>query len=74
VLSGLSSAQHKWDLKTQQIDSMGGMGGHWDVSPFRETIQIFDEKDRVGSIHPVYAISGQQVDQIKAYFAAKQGF
>jgi len=46
----------------------------WKVSPYVEGVQIFDEQDRVATIHPVYTIPEAKVDEIKAYFAAKQGF
>ena len=46
----------------------------WVVSPYLDEVQIFDDKDRVGTLHPVYTIPERRVDEIKAYFAAKQGF
>ncbi|TDZ59788.1 Protein farnesyltransferase subunit beta [Colletotrichum trifolii] len=81
VLSGLSSAQHQWDL-TYVRDDGDGDGDvtilpepRWVVSPCpEEGAQIFDEEDRVGTIHPVYTIPQESVDDMKAYFAYKQGF
>ncbi|KAF9876197.1 farnesyltransferase beta subunit ram1 [Colletotrichum karsti] len=75
VLSGLSSAQHQWDLTYVNEDETILPEPKWVVSPCAEEgAQIFDEEDRVGTIHPVYTIPQESVDDMKAYFAAKQGF
>lgn len=44
------------------------------ASPCAEGTQVFNEEDRVGTIHPVYTIPQESVDDMKAYFASKQGF
>ncbi|CRK26622.1 hypothetical protein BN1723_013866 [Verticillium longisporum] len=36
--------------------------------------QVFDEEDRVATIHPAYTIPEQKAYAMKAYFAAKTGF
>ena len=36
--------------------------------------QIFDSKDRIKPIHPVYAIPQQNVRAVKKYFGDKGGF
>ena len=41
---------------------------------FGEPTQIFDEMDRVESIHPVYTIPEEKVELMREYFASKQGF
>ncbi len=46
----------------------------WAVSPYPDEVPIFDDEDRVGTINPVYAIPARAVDEIKAYFASKEGF
>ncbi|KAL0941898.1 prenyltransferase and squalene oxidase [Colletotrichum truncatum] len=74
VLSGLSSAQHQWDLTYVNEDDTILPEPKWVVSPCIEGAQIFDEEDRIGTIHPVYAIPQESVSDMKAYFASKQGF
>lgn len=36
--------------------------------------QIFDEEDRVATMHPVYVIPQHKVDEIRRYFGEKAGF
>ena len=78
VLSGLSSVQNKWQLVTPRDgpaeEALQDIYPEWVVSPYLEEVQIFGDEDRVGTIHPVYTIPERRVDDIKAYFAAKQGF
>lgn len=89
VLSGLSSAQHKWGLvdnnrfaATAAADADAGEGanlaagalGSWSVSPYLDEMQVFDEQDRIVPLHPVYAIPAECVADIKTYFDTKQGF
>jgi protein farnesyltransferase subunit beta len=70
VLSGLSSAQHQWRWIPVDDDEADG----WNVSPYTDEPQIFEENDRVVPIHPVYAIPQKSVDDVKHYFSAKQSF
>ncbi|KAI3545765.1 prenyltransferase and squalene oxidase [Colletotrichum filicis] len=74
VLSGLSSAQHQWDLTYVNEDETILSEPKWVASPCAEGTQIFNEEDRVGTIHPVYTIPQESADDMKAYFASKQGF
>ncbi|KJR89867.1 protein farnesyltransferase subunit beta [Sporothrix schenckii 1099-18] len=89
VLSGLSSAQHKWELVDKpatETDVEAGVDAGannysepvWKASPFPFSdeggMQVFDEEDRVCTVHPIYTISAERVDQIQAYFRAKVGF
>ncbi|KAK7408913.1 CAAX farnesyltransferase (FTase) subunit beta [Neonectria punicea] len=74
VLSGLSSAQHKWDLVTARAHESIMAGDSWTVSPYMEGEQIFDEEDRVSTMHPVYVIPQHKVDEVQSYFASKTGF
>ncbi|OHE94247.1 prenyltransferase and squalene oxidase [Colletotrichum orchidophilum] len=73
VLSGLSSAQHQWDLTYFNEDETILSEPKWVASPCAEGTQVFNEEDRVGTIHPVYTIPQESVDDMKAYFASKQG-
>ncbi|KAK7417400.1 CAAX farnesyltransferase (FTase) subunit beta [Neonectria magnoliae] len=74
VLSGLSSAQHKWDLVTARAHESIVAGDSWTVSPYMDGEQIFDEEDRVSTMHPVYVIPQHKVDEVQSYFASKTGF
>lgn len=74
VLSGLSSAQHKWDLTAARAPEAGMEGDSWVATPFMEGEQIFDEQDRVATLHPVYVIPQHKVEEIQRYFSEKQGF
>jgi protein farnesyltransferase subunit beta len=74
VLAGLSSAQHDWDLEEPTAAEEISVTAEpvWTVLPHLE--QIFDRRDLVRPIHPVYAIPQQNARAIKDYFRAKQGF
>ncbi|KAG6016902.1 hypothetical protein E4U43_002779 [Claviceps pusilla] len=75
VLSGLSSAQHKWVLVSARADAAIMDGDRWSVSPFiSNEEQIFEEVDRVGASHPVYVMPQSKVDDCQRYFAAKTVF
>ncbi|KAL2176164.1 terpenoid cyclases/protein prenyltransferase alpha-alpha toroid [Thermothelomyces heterothallicus CBS 202.75] len=89
VLSGLSSAQHQWELDELNDDNdgdddsnelkkeeaaEGAMEAAWAVLPYLDGPQVFDSKDRVRPIHPVYAIPQPCVRAMKEYFDRKQGF
>ncbi|KAF3761291.1 terpenoid cyclases/Protein prenyltransferase [Cryphonectria parasitica EP155] len=76
VLSGLSSAQHKWKLAAEATTAAAASAAlaSWSVSPHLDEVQVFDEQDRIAALHPVYAVPISCVTDIKAYFAAKQGF
>lgn len=80
VLSGLSSAQHQWELDGPADVAAGGDAAAtaaeaaWTVFPYLDGPQVFASKDRVRPIHPVYAIPQQNVRAIQQYFQAKQGF
>lgn len=49
-------------------------GDSWTVSPYMEGDQIFDEEDRVATVHPVYVIPQHKVQEIQQYFTSKTGF
>lgn len=86
VLSGLSSAQHQWELDeleepdAQQPDedvaaaAVRPKEAVWAVLPYLDGLQVFDNKDRVRPIHPVYAIPQPNVRAVQDYFADRPGF
>ncbi len=75
MLSGLSSAQHQWRLAlSEESSTPGGPYPVWTVSPYPEDTQIFDRKDQLRPIHPVYAIPQEKQETARDYFAAKEGF
>ncbi|KAF7558949.1 hypothetical protein G7046_g5219 [Stylonectria norvegica] len=74
VLSGLSSAQHKWDLAAARAHESILEGDAWTVKPYMEGEQIFDEEDRICTTHPVYVIPQHKVQDIQRYFGSKEGF
>ncbi|PHH55804.1 Protein farnesyltransferase subunit beta [Ceratocystis fimbriata CBS 114723] len=72
VLSGLSSAQHSWNL---YYDPVTADYTKWEASPYKFTgEQIFDEDSRVNTSHPVYVLPPAKVDDVIGYFSKKQGF
>ncbi|KAJ4293795.1 CAAX farnesyltransferase (FTase) subunit beta [Collariella sp. IMI 366227] len=95
VLSGLSSAQHQWELDEPESEpddvdtnirqqqqaatatateaaatasAAAAADAVWAVLPYLDGVQLFDNKDRVRPIHPVYAIPQQDVRAMKGYF------
>ncbi|KAF5134521.1 Protein farnesyltransferase subunit beta [Metarhizium anisopliae] len=74
VLSGLSSAQHKWTLISARVDAAMLDGDRWSVAPFTSGEQIFEESDRVETTHPVYVIPQHKVDACQQYFTSRPGF
>jgi protein farnesyltransferase subunit beta len=74
----LSSVQNKWQLVAPRDgpadEALQDRFTEWAVSPYLDEVQVCGDDDRVGTIHPVYTIPERRVDEIKAYFAAKQGF
>ncbi|KAK3333480.1 terpenoid cyclases/protein prenyltransferase alpha-alpha toroid [Cercophora scortea] len=75
VLSGLSSAQNQWVLADSDDDkSATGTAADpaWTVlPPLEEDVQIFDKRDRIRPIHPVYAIPDENQRAIRSYFLEK---
>ncbi|WZH48854.1 terpenoid cyclases/protein prenyltransferase alpha-alpha toroid [Fusarium acuminatum] len=74
VLSGLSAAQHKWKLDAARPHEADVTGDSWSVTPYMDGKQIFDEEDRVATVHPVYVIPQHKVEGMQSYFTSKQGF
>ncbi|KAK0708247.1 terpenoid cyclases/protein prenyltransferase alpha-alpha toroid [Lasiosphaeris hirsuta] len=77
VLSGLSSAQHQWQLApsgTEDDSTAATVDLVWTVLPYLDDVQVFDQKNLVRPIHPVYAIPLHSQQAIRSYFLAKEGF
>jgi protein farnesyltransferase subunit beta len=78
VLAGLSSAQHKWHFNTAATkgETTGILSSayQWTSEPNIEESQIYDEEDRVGTLHPVFVIPEGIAEKTRAYFASKGGF
>ncbi|KAK1836638.1 protein farnesyltransferase subunit beta [Podospora conica] len=74
VLSGLSSAQHQWDLAPPPAGD--GADPVWTVLPYLDDggVQVFEQQDLVRPIHPVYAIPPRVQEETRAYFLGKGGF
>ncbi len=76
VLSGLSSAQHLWELAVSSEDKLAAAPADpvWTVLPHVDDVQVFDQKDLVRPIHPVYAIPQKSQQAMRSYFLTKEGF
>lgn len=46
----------------------------WTAEHYVETTQIYDEEDRVGTLHPVFVIPEGVAEETRAYFASKGTF
>ncbi|KAK0742362.1 terpenoid cyclases/protein prenyltransferase alpha-alpha toroid [Apiosordaria backusii] len=71
VLSGLSAGMHQWVLDE---DGEGEGEPGWMVLPYLEGEQVFEGRDRVRAVHPVYVIPQGAVRGMKGYFRGKGGF
>ncbi|ATY59604.1 Terpenoid cylases prenyltransferase alpha-alpha toroid [Cordyceps militaris] len=71
VLSGLSSAQHKWTLKVARPAGSAGGADEWEAMPYIEDEQIFNEDDRIGITHPIYVIPQHKVEAAWEYYGSK---
>ncbi|EEY21914.1 farnesyltransferase subunit beta [Verticillium alfalfae VaMs.102] len=65
---------HDWDMTYVGEDDTILAEPRWRVRPRTGADQVFDEEDRVATIHPAYTIPEQKAYAMKAYFAAKTGF
>jgi len=77
VLAGLSSAQHKWRFNSLSINeaSDGGLDSpyKWTSEAAMRQPKIYDEEDRVNTVHPVFVIPEGVAEATRAYFATKRG-
>ena len=46
----------------------------WTAEPVAEASQIYDEVDRVGTLHPIFVIPEGAAEEMRAYFTSKGGF
>ncbi|KFY77113.1 hypothetical protein V499_03428 [Pseudogymnoascus sp. VKM F-103] len=77
LLVGLSSAQHKWSLQAPTDDIMTSLGWTSETYPRKQDdgyAQIFDEEDRVKSIHPVYVIPEGIPERVIQYCDSQEAF
>ncbi|KAI9846274.1 MAG: CAAX farnesyltransferase (FTase) subunit beta [Sclerophora amabilis] len=84
VLAGLSSAQHSCHYSRQHPDhSAASLSAafNWSTSVTTDGKEmnerektIFDEADRVSSIHPIFVLPWEVARECRTYFEEKQGF
>ncbi|KFY10576.1 hypothetical protein V492_04944 [Pseudogymnoascus sp. VKM F-4246] len=77
LLVGLSSAQHKWSLKAPADDSLTSLRWTSETYPRKQDdgyTQVFDEEDRVNSIHPVYVIPEGIAERVIQYCDSQERF
>ncbi len=78
VLAGFSSTQNNWHFnalaaKTVSNDSLTS-AFQWTSEPIIENSQIFEEEDRVGTLHPIFVIPEGTAEEMRAYFTSRGGF
>ncbi|PBP27932.1 prenyltransferase and squalene oxidase [Diplocarpon rosae] len=78
VLAGLSSAQNNWLFNASESQTQAGdpltSAFQWNSEPIIESSQIFDEQDRIGTLHPVFVIPQGTAEEMRAYFTSRGGF
>lgn len=81
VLAGLSSAQHKWHFRSPATETATGAASGVSLSALQWTSerivgasQIYDDEDRVATLHPVFAIPDGVAERTMAYYACKGRF
>jgi protein farnesyltransferase subunit beta len=72
VLAGLSVAQHRFEGTGSAEPASSSVD--WSITPLQSSDQVFLETDRVGTLHPAFAIPMDAVEQTQQYFRAKQSF
>ncbi|KAI1177983.1 terpenoid cyclases/Protein prenyltransferase [Nemania sp. FL0916] len=72
VLSGLSSAQHVTRILSPDEDGMTSWA--YEVLPYLDRAQVYNEEDRVNPIDPVYVIPESKRRDTMSYFSSKPGF
>jgi len=77
VLAGLGSAQHKWHFNTAstKLPAKGELVAayQWTAKPVLRDSLIFDEEDRVRTVHPVFVVPEGVAEATRMYYAAKGG-
>ncbi|RKF82890.1 Protein farnesyltransferase subunit beta [Golovinomyces cichoracearum] len=78
VLAGLSSAQNKWRFDVNScseiINGFFTSAFSWTSEAYTSEKQIYDEADRLNTIHPIFAIPELAVHKIHTYFSSKRSF
>ncbi|EKD20363.1 prenyltransferase and squalene oxidase [Drepanopeziza brunnea f. sp. 'multigermtubi' MB_m1] len=76
VLAGLTSAQNNWYFDASASGSSGFLSSafQWTSEPIIDDSQIFDEEDRIGTLHPVFVIPQGTAEEMRAYFTSRGGF
>jgi protein farnesyltransferase subunit beta len=76
VLAGLTSAQNNWHFDASASESSGFLSSafQWTSEPIVEHSQIFDEEDRIGTLHPVFVIPQGTAEEMRAHFTSRGGF
>ncbi|KAG9228979.1 CaaX farnesyltransferas-like protein beta subunit Ram1 [Amylocarpus encephaloides] len=78
VLAGLSSAQHKWrfDASASRSERAGTRGSayQWTSEILADESRVYEEEDRVQTLHPIFVIPEGVAEKTRAYFMAKGGF
>ncbi|RDL39597.1 uncharacterized protein BP5553_03937 [Venustampulla echinocandica] len=78
VLAGLSSAQHKWHFNATGNPMEAGLtrssAYQWTSEKVVEDSQIYDEEDRVRTLHPVFVIPEGAAEEARAHFSSKEAF
>ncbi|KFY28474.1 hypothetical protein V493_02916 [Pseudogymnoascus sp. VKM F-4281 (FW-2241)] len=76
LLAGLSSAQYKWSLQAPADDSITSLGWTSEKYPREQDScpQIFDEENRIKSIHPVYVIPEGIAERVMQYCDDQERF
>ncbi|RFU31676.1 hypothetical protein B7463_g4703, partial [Scytalidium lignicola] len=79
VLTGLSSAQHKLHFDPSILAETAPLGNlaspyRWAVEPIVEETQVYDEEDRVKTVHPIFVVPEGVAERTRTYYASKGGF
>ncbi|RKF64769.1 Protein farnesyltransferase subunit beta [Erysiphe neolycopersici] len=78
VLAGLSSAQNKWYFKNSpspnMINSLLHAAFSWRTEARLCNKQLYDDTDRLNSLHPLFVIPEDAVQKIYIYFTSKISF
>lgn len=73
MLAGLSSAQNKWHWDPSMAPVSGTLRSayQWRAEAMVEADQIYDEGDRVGTVHPVFVVPEGVAERTRAYYESR---
>ncbi|CZS99160.1 related to RAM1-protein farnesyltransferase, beta subunit [Rhynchosporium graminicola] len=79
VLAGFSSTQNNWTFNHQGSPQLASGSSllsafQWTSEPIIEDSQIFDESDRIGTLHPIFVIPEGAAEKMRAHFTNRGGF